>query len=307
MTENKHNKEKGWRRLKHKYHVVIYQGDTLEEKTSFRLSRFQVIILSIFTTLLLVVATTIIIAYTPLREYIPGYSDPRLYEDLYALMQKADSLEHSIAQKDVYFDNLRLILEGHDFSEDTISEIDIYAPLRISTDSITLDKSAYDSILRAEFESDNQYNLLTVNDISTLRNYSSTIPNFFIPLTGLVTSAFDRNLGHFGVDIVAPDNQIIKATLDGTVVYSGWTMDGGYTIGIQHDGNYFSTYKHNSVILKKEGDFVEAGEPIAIVGESGELSTGPHLHFEIWYNGTAINPLEFMNFEVEQYTEVQKP
>ncbi|MDP3441995.1 MAG: M23 family metallopeptidase, partial [Ignavibacteria bacterium] len=132
--------------------------------------------------------------------------------------------------------------------------------------------------------------------IPEARRKAMAASNFFIPVKGIITNKFNLLQRHFGVDIVAKSNEAIKSALEGTVVYADWTLDKGYVIGIQHSGTFFSVYKHNSVLLKKEGEFVRAGEPIAISGESGEMSTGPHLHFELWLNGTPVNPEEFISF-----------
>jgi murein DD-endopeptidase MepM/ murein hydrolase activator NlpD len=123
--------------------------------------------------------------------------------------------------------------------------------------------------------------------------------NFFAPIIGNIVKVYNPSEGHFGVDIESAENQVIKATLDGTVVYASWTLDFGYTLGIQHEGNYFSCYKHNATLLKKEGDFVKAGEAIAILGASGELSEGSVLHFELWRNGISLNPSDYINFETD--------
>lgn len=126
---------------------------------------------------------------------------------------------------------------------------------------------------------------------------SNKIPMFFVPVNGLVTNKFNRNNKHFGVDVVAVSDAVIKAAADGTVVFSGWTVEGGYVIGIQHESNIISICKHNASVLCREGDVVKAGDAIAILGDSGTTSTGPHLHFELWVNGRAVNPEDYISFE----------
>ena len=153
-------------------------------------------------------------------------------------------------------------------------------------------KSVQDSLLRIEYEAQNQYNLFGDDLIPAKVN--PTVKNFFVPLNGTVVNAFNADAGHYGVDIVSDGDQIINATLDGTVVFSTWSMNNGYCIGIQHEDSYFSVYKHNSTLLKKEGEYVKAGEAIAILGQSGNSTTIEHLHFELWHNGMAINPADYM-------------
>ena len=185
------------------------------------------------------------------------------------------------------------IIEGKEIVEDTSGQ-----PIgNTNYNEIKYTRSAEDSILRQEYEKETSYNLYyddneAISGTATSRsNY-----NFFNPLKGIITTEFNLSAKHYGVDIVAKRNETVNATLDGTVIFSDWTVETGYVISIQHKGNYISVYKHNSVLLKHEGSFVKAGEPIAIVGESGELSTGPHLHFELWYNGTPVNPKEYIAF-----------
>ena len=166
-------------------------------------------------------------------------------------------------------------------------------------DSITLVRSVEDSLLRVEIESQDQYNIAYYNENEELNKGKATSIanfNFFTPLKGIITNNFNTSEKHFAVDIVAKRNAAVKATLDGTVIFAAWTLETGHIIVIQHQQNLISVYKHNSSLLKQEGNFVKAGEPIAIIGESGELSTGPHLHFELWFNGKPINPRDYLTF-----------
>jgi murein DD-endopeptidase MepM/ murein hydrolase activator NlpD len=156
-------------------------------------------------------------------------------------------------------------------------------------------RSGEDSVLRAEYEKDNKYNLFK-SDKTSAKGSSMRNLTFFTPVKGMVTSVFDPLRKHFGIDIVAARDQVIKSVQDGTVIFSGWTVETGYVIAIQHPGNVISVYKHNSVLLKKEGNIVHAGETVAIIGETGELSTGPHLHLELWINGIPVNPVDYIIF-----------
>lgn len=280
-------------KLNKKYFFLMSHDETMEPIVDFRVNLLNLVIIVIAAIILLIALTTLIIAFTPLREYIPGYTDTSLQREVYTLNRKADSIQNEMHRKDIYFNNLKLIIEGYDFGQDST---DIYAPLaNFDIDTIEIRKSSQDSALRAEFESANFYNLNATDNLVSTHHFG--VSNFFTPLTGVITQSFDSKNHHFGIDVATKENQVVKATLDGTVLFSSWTPDYGYTIGIQHENNYYSTYKHNSTLLKKEGDYVKAGEAIAIVGESGTLTTGPHLHFELWHNGSAVNPQEYIDFE----------
>ena len=272
-----------------------------KENKRMELSRKNIFMLSLITLgliLVLMVITFLVIAYTPLREYIPGNAGKTSLErKVYALSRRADSIEQELARKDVYFNNLKMVIEGYPFENDSLEQIDIYAPLLgFSLDTVNTKPSPIDSAFRAEFEEENLYNLNEASDLVKTPLYNGAA-NFFTPINGSIAKVYDPSEGHYGIDIESTENQVIKAVLDGTVVFASWTLDFGYILGIQHEGNYFSCYKHNATLLKKEGDFVKAGEAIAILGASGELSEGPVLHFELWRNGLSLNPTDYINFE----------
>ena len=283
------------KKLKRKYDFLMSHDETGRPMLNFRLNLLNLIWVSIGIALLLVVITTFIIAFTPLREYIPGYAETNLSRELYMLNLRADSIEREMQKKDIYFQNLQKIVEGYDFAADSaLANLNIYEPLpKGITDTITLKKSVQDSLLRAEYEAQNQYNLFGDGLMSPGKS-SHAVKNFFVPLTGNILTAFNPSEGHYGVDIASEGDQIINATLDGVVVFASWSIDDGYYIGLQHEDSYFSTYKHNATLLKKEGDYVKAGEAIAIMGESGDAAHIEHLHFELWHNGIALNPAEYM-------------
>lgn len=287
MLNSKKNQKK-LQKLKNKYRLVILNDDTFEEKISLRLSQLNVFTIVGLVSLLLIVLVIILIAFTPLREFIPGYANVNIRKEGIRNTFRADSMEISMAQKDLYIDNLRHIIQGDSIYFDEKTVVDT----TVNYQNITNTPIPEDSILRNMIESEERYNLFSVTEGAS--NISSFI--FFSPLKGTVTNRFNLKKQHFGIDIVAPKNETIKATLDGTVIFAGWTSETGYVIQLQHDDNLVSIYKHNSVLHKKEGDYVRAGEVIAIVGNSGELSTGPHLHFELWYNGTPLNPEDYMMF-----------
>lgn len=294
MAKEKEKKEKE-SRLRKKYRVVVYHNDTYEEKAHFKFTLLAFLNTVIISSVLLIVLVTYLIAFTPLREYIPGYTDVSLNRRVYEMERRADSMELVFKQKDLYINNIKRIIMGDDFSSDSINSL-LTKSSSTNFNNISDKKSKEDSIFRLEYENETRNNLFKHEIISDIPAEYKLVA-FFSPMNGIVTNHFNREEKHFGIDIVADNNSVIKATADGTVVYSDWTVDNGYCLGIQHNGNLFSVYKHNAVLLKDDGDFVSAGEPIAIYGNSGSMSTGPHLHFEIWYNGTPFNPEDYISFE----------
>lgn len=288
-------KKKFKEKLHKKYRIVIYNYDTHEEKFHFRLTRMNVFGIVIISMLLLIILTTYIIAFTPLREYIPGYTDVSLNKRVYEMERRADSLEIIFQQKDQYINNIKRIIMDDDFTADSVNSL-LTQSSNTDFNNITIKKSKEDSIFRANFEIETRNNLFNSPIMSDI-TADLKIVSFYSPIDGIVTNHFDRANKHYGTDLVASNNAVIKATADGTVIYSGWSVDNGYCIGIQHNGNLLSFYKHNAVLLKEEGEYVSAGDPIAIYGNSGSLSTGPHLHFELWYNGTPLNPEDYISFD----------
>ena len=293
----KPKEEKWYHKLRHKYRLVIFHDETFEEKLSFRLSRMNVFVLVTSLSVFLIIVTSYIIAFTPLREYIPGYTDLNLKRDVYVLKQTADSIGAAMRQKDLYLNNLRQIISEGDFPDDSTSLARKEMQRAGVYDTISLRHSTEEMRLRSEFENADKYSLQTEPAvIPEAYQRATTVSNFFTPVKGIITNKFNPTQRHYGVDVVAKSNEAIKATLEGTGVFANWTIDMGYVIGIQHNGGFVSAYKHNSVLLKKEGDFVRAGEPVAIIGETGELSSGPHLHFELWLNSSPVNPEDYVTF-----------
>ena len=303
MTETPQNKKPkkvrlrniSLKKLNRRYDFLMSHDENSRPILNFKLNLLNLVLVIIGIALLLIIITTFIIAFTPLREYIPGYTDTNLNREVYLLNLRADSLSREMQKKDIYFENLKKIVEGYDFTADSaLASMSIYEPLpKEVLDTITLKKSEQDSILRLEYEAQNQYNLFGPDYLPPTKP-SSLVKNFFVPLNGTVIKAFNVDEGHFGIDIISDGDQIINATLDGTVVFSTWSINNGYCIGIQHADSYFSVYKHNATLLKKEGDYVRAGEAIAILGRSGDRQETEHLHFELWRNGVAINPADYM-------------
>ena len=291
MAEKKDKKKRLIKRLKNKFRLVILNDTTFEEKLSFRLSPMNVFILFISGSFLLISLITILIAFTPLREFIPGYTDVSLRQNLTNMVLKVDSLENDLTVKQHYLNNLRLIIQGK-LPSDTLLNDSALVP---QYDQEARKISKEDSLFRDFVEKEDAFNISNEKAGKSIGLLSGTY--FFTPLNGLVTGHFEPKKDHYGVDIVAPENEAIKATLKGVVIFAGWTSETGHVISLQHDNNLISTYKHNSVLMKEVGDVVKAGYAIAIIVNSGELTDGPHLHFELWYNGTALNPEEYINLK----------
>ena len=293
MPDRKKKKQKLLDRLKIRYRLVFMRDDTFEEKMVLRLSRLNVLVVGISLAVLVVFLTTFIIAFTPLREYIPGYgSEYSTRESLMLLSMRTDSLEQALEDKDEYVRNLKNIMEGRPSDMDN--------PVRPDSmrqyGNVDYKPSAEDSLLRREFEQ-NDYSLSSSGEPSQPSAGSIASFFFFIPLKGIISNGYNAAGGHYGIDIVTANrDDAVKAVLDGTVIFSSWSLEAGNVIVVQHTSNLLSVYKHNSVLLRKQGAHVRAGEVIAIVGNSGEQSSGPQLHFELWFNGSPVNPREYIAF-----------
>jgi murein DD-endopeptidase MepM/ murein hydrolase activator NlpD len=288
MAKDK-SKEHYISKLKNKYRLSIYNDQTFEEVWVMRLSRLNVITVVGGLAITLIAVVTILIAFTPIREFIPGYPDGETRRNIVETSLRTDSLERELRQWRIYLGNLHTVLRGE--SPDNLESIPDTA---IRYSEINFTRSLEDSLLRLQIESEELYNLSVV-DVQQNRN-DLTRFHFFPPVKGVITNSFNQRYGHLGVDVVAPPNEVIVAVADGTVTLSSWTLETGYVIQIQHANNLLSVYKHNSKLLKQSGSPVKAGEAIAIIGNSGELTTGPHLHFELWHNGTPINPELYIVF-----------
>ena len=269
--------------LKQRLRIVLFDELSYEELESVSLTRFQLFIRILSVLFLICSLTVLIIAFTPLREFIPGYSPSHLSKNLINLSLKTDSLLTEIQIKDQKFKILEKVVRGEAFNDSVFYD----SSKLVVVDEEALKASSQDSVFREAIEREGRFNVLSELEKkpSELRNIA-----FYAPIKGMVSDAFDLQSDHFGVDVVAPENEAIKACLPGTIVLANWTTETGYTLVIQHENDLISTYKHNSVLLKKVGSIVKAGDVIAIIGNSGRLSTGPHLHFELWHKGKAINP-----------------
>ncbi|MDD4848094.1 MAG: M23 family metallopeptidase [Bacteroidales bacterium] len=276
-----------FRNLKYKFIFRVQDETHLTDRIFIKAAKWKLFLLLALIFLILVGGTFYIMAFTGVRQFIPGYTDPKLGRRLYILEQKTDSLLYDSKLKDDYISNMQAILSGQ-IPDDLKDSIHFK---KVDPATVQFTKSPEDSLLRMEMEQINDYTLSS-SDLP-----KATIQNFTVPVFGNITNAFSLADHHLGTDFSAKPDAPIYATLDGMIVYSDWTPETGHTLIIQHSNNYISVYKHNASRLKQSGDFVKAGEVIAYIGNSGELSNGPHLHFELWYNGMPVNPELYLRFE----------
>jgi murein DD-endopeptidase MepM/ murein hydrolase activator NlpD len=287
MDTNK-DKLSFFRKLRHMYRLSIYRDATFEEVLNLRLSRLNVLAWGGPIMLVLLIIVISIIVYTPVREFIPGYPDENTIRSSISNKQRLDSLEVELNRRDLYLDNLNRIISGKE-----PRSYDNPGDTNKNYSNIEFNRSAEDSVLREKFSSSEKFGL---NETKKPKMEGISQIQFFPPVKGLVTNSFNAIDNHYGTDIVTIANEVVKTTLEGTVVMATWTLETGWVIQIQHQNNLISVYKHNAELLKRVGDFVKVGEAIAVVGNSGELTTGPHLHFELWYNGIPINPEDYISF-----------
>jgi murein DD-endopeptidase MepM/ murein hydrolase activator NlpD len=291
-----------WARLSKKSRVSLSNIETFQESKHFNASPLNFIVIFLFVTIAIIVGTWFLIAYTPLRESIPGYPDISNEEQLKRQdlenLRKIEELEKKYSLVERYENPLADIINESLPDDPTLGLSD--SILEIDTtilEGITFEKSELDSILRERVRLNQKYALNFTPDAPSEISERISGVFFFPPLKGEVSSTFDPKLGHYGIDIKAPSDDAVKSTLAGTVIYTDWSAENGNVIHVQHSHNLVSVYKHNSALLKNQGDLVTPGEPIAIIGNSGSLSEGEHLHFELWYNGLALDPLKFVSFE----------
>ncbi len=281
-------KKRNWR---DKYRFSVINDTTFEETWRIRLTKYNAFLLITALVLFIIAATTSLIAFTNLREFIPGYPDVIMRRNILVSAIRLDSLEKELAIRDKYFANLNAIISGNE-------PVDLYSIQDTSGNykSINFGNSPEDSALRARVEQEEKFNL-TLGPTPAESVTSLAGLHFFPPVKGIISARFDLRTKHYGTDIVTKPKSTVSAVLDGTVILTGWTMETGYVIEIQHPNNIVSVYKHNASLLKETGDLVRAGEPVSIVGDSGELYTsGPHLHLEIWYKGTPLDPEKHIFF-----------
>lgn len=281
-------KKRNWR---DKYRFTVINDTTFEEVWRVRLTQYNAFLLISFLVFFIIGTTTSLVAFTNLREFIPGYPDVIMRRNILMSAIRLDSLDRELALRDKYFSNLNAIISGNQpvemfIKQDTTKN---YKEINFST-------SPADSALRAGVENEERYNL-TLGPSNTESVSGLAGLHFFPPIKGIISGKYDVRTKHFGTDIVSKPKAVVSSALDGTIIFTGWTMETGFVIEVQHPNNIVTVYKHNSTLLKETGELVRAGEAISVVGDSGELYTsGPHLHFEIWYKGSPLDPEKHILF-----------
>ncbi|MGK0386561.1 MAG: murein DD-endopeptidase MepM/ murein hydrolase activator NlpD [Patiriisocius sp.] len=288
MKKKEKRSKKIKKKLLHKYRLVVLNEETFEERFSFKLNRLNVFVFSTLFAIFLIAITALIIAFTPLREYIPGYSSTSLKKKATELSYKTDSLQNIIHINEQYLTSIRKVLSGDleavDFNKDSILKA-----AKIDPSNIDFTPSKQDSILREKVAQEDKYNpLLNASEIGVV---------FFAPVKGTISDSYNPETKHFAIDVVTVKNAPVKAAANGTVVFAGWTADTGNVIILKHLNNTLTVYKHNASLSKNQGEIVKGGEVIATVGNTGELTTGPHLHFELWREGYPVNPQDYIDFD----------
>ena len=287
--KNKKQNKSFLKRIFNDYKVVISSEDTFEEKFSFKANKINTFIIMLVYSIILISFTISIVFFTQLREMVPGYSSTDLLNRAIYLTKKTDSLEQQIALNNKFYKSIEDVLSGNIDEFVPRDELSVYSSLT-NSDFVTVSPNSQDSILRKYVENEDKFNL--TNNELIIENKM-----FFSPIKGEITQSFNFNENHFAVDIAADIGTPVKSVLDGKIIFSEWSLETGYVVVIDHGENIISVYKHNSKILKEQNDFVQAGEVIAYSGNQGNLSTGPHLHFELWKNGTPIDPEPLLNFK----------
>ena len=285
-------------RLRHKYRLVVMTEDTIEEQFSFRLSQLNIYVFFSTLLVLMTIVTIMLIVLTPLKEYIPGYDDSGTRRQVYKLSEKSDSLERVVKQQSTFIKSIQSVLEEKSLTDvqngdNSASNSDT----DLTSDSMDIDEiSEEEAELRRTMEQSGQFKVVGDEQLNAQQSRNYTLTTLLAPVKGVISAKYDAAKEHYAIDIVTAEKEPVKVTANGVVVLAEWTIDAGYVIVVQHADNLVSFYKHNAVLLKKTGNFVKAGDAIAIVGNTGEQTTGPHLHFELWHNLMPVNPTDFLDF-----------
>lgn len=289
MSEKRLKRKLLRKRLFTKNRLVILNEDSFEEIFSLKLTLMNVFVVATVGAVFLILITTYIIAFTPLREYIPGYASTKLKQEATQLALKSDSLAFSIKKNEAYLNSIKKVLTGDlefaKLNKDSIVAADVAA---IDPDDIQPSKA--DLKLREDVAQEDKYNVFENTSAKT-----SIV--FFPPVKGIITERYSSKNKHFSIDVALPKNTPIKAVLSGTVIFADWTPSTGHVIILRHNNGFISVYKHSASLTKNQGDVVKTGEVIALAGSTGNQSTGVHLHFELWKDGYAIDPQNFIQFE----------
>jgi septal ring factor EnvC (AmiA/AmiB activator) len=301
MSEENQIQKGKWQRFREQlsdtYRLVVMNDETFEEVSSTRLSLLNIYVLMSSVLVIMAIVVWLMIAFTPLRKYVPGYGDVMQDQEVRELYRQVEELEEELITHRKYSENFRRILVGDVITEDDVPKVD---PEMM--DAAVADTAA--ELSEEEMELRNELMLEEVGVKAKEPRTTNLSPKdtplerlfFSSPISGEISAGFMPDKEHFGVDVLAPKNTAIKAAMDGYVFLSDWTLETGNTIGIQHSSNLITFYKHNSVLLKEVGSYVKAGEAVAVIGNTGTMSNGPHLHFELWYKGKPIDPTEYIDF-----------
>ncbi|MCY1485525.1 Murein DD-endopeptidase MepM [compost metagenome] len=289
MSEKRLKRQILKKKLLTKNRLVILNEETFEEIFSLKLNLMNVFVVLTSGAIFLIAITTYIIAFTPLREYIPGYASTKLKQEATELALKSDSLEKAIKMNNAYIESIKKVLAG-DVEVAKLSKDSIIAAEQADISEIDFKPSKEDAALREKVAQEDKYNLFD-------KAQAKVNLVLFPPVTGHITDKYDPKTKHFAVDIALPKNTPIKSVANGTVIFADWTPSTGYVIIIRHGEGIMSVYKHAASLTKTQGDIVRTGEVIAMAGSTGQESTGVHLHFELWKDGFAIDPTNFIEFE----------
>ena len=289
MSNKKNIKLSYWKKWLATYRFVIFNDETFEERFSYKLNRLNVFLAISISAVLLIAATFLVISQTALKEYIPGYDSSELRRQAIRNNDRLDSLQQALLRNQRYITSVNKVLRGDLNLQELETQIQ-QDSISIDTSYVAFSTSKADSLLRADVAQDDKYNVL--------ESATQTVPFvLFPPVTGTISQGYDTRAEHYAVDVVVPRNSPVKAVAEGNVIFAGWTTETGYVIVINHPFNIISVYKHNASLNVSQGEAVETGQVIAIAGNSGTMTTGPHLHFELWSDGYALNPTEFIEFE----------
>ena len=267
------------------YRLAVVEENSYQEKFALSLSKRNIFLISSSVTFIIILITALLIFYTPIREYIPGYDTTKLRIQAVQNLEKLDSIMNSLEKNEQFIQAFSRTINGEEFTnqyEDRkIKEVDI-TDLEVN---INID----DSILRKIVEVEDRFNIIEKED-------ALIAPNLISPASGIISEGFDFSEQHYGVDIVLKERTPIKAVYEGIVLFAEWTLNYGFTVVIFHKNELISTYKHNQSVKVETGDFVQTGEVIALSGNTGEFTSGPHLHFELWDLQGPINPEDLIKF-----------
>jgi len=296
-TKKTESKFTTWlKNLQKKRRVVVLDEDSFEEKRNFTTSKFSLLVFFLFSIIVFSILCFLLISYSSIKTFVPGYPSVSAQKELInkniELDQKLNDLIIKINKEEQYITNFQKIVKG-DTPIDRDSFDKVFKSQNINT---TNELSFSEKTIREKVNMREKYEIDIIPGGALTKD---VLPELllFPPLLGEITNKMNISAGHFGVDIIAPKNEAVVAILKGTIIYQNWSPTDGHVVHIQHKNNLLSIYKHSSEVLKKIGDYVDAGEPISIVGNSGEHSTGPHLHFELWHNGYPMDPEKFINFQ----------